>query len=103
MGKSISVHEVDGVDDSVISNTGLCGGAPLGGGPRGGGPLGGGPRGGGPRGGPPMMLYARGCPLVPSGCIRSETQATAGYAPPETVPSPFRQRQRRAPAYAPKN
>ena len=103
VGKSISVHEVDGVDDSVISNTGLCGGAPLGGGPRGGGPLGGGPRGGGPRGGPPMMLYARGCPLVPSGCIRSETQATAGYAPLETVPSSSRQRQRRAPAYAPKN
>ena len=89
--------------DSADFCTGLCGGAPRGGGPRGGGPLGGGPRGGGPRGGPPMVFYARGCPLVPSGCIRSETRATAGYASLETVPSPFRQRQWRAPAYAPKN
>ena len=73
--ESTSVREVR-LSTTIPGNfdfyTVLCGGAPRGGGPRGGGPLGGGPRGGGPRGGPPMVFYARGCPLVPSGCIRSE-------------------------------
>ena len=46
----------------------------------------------------------QGCPYQSgSPAVRSETRATAGYAPLETVPNPSRQRQRRAPAYAPKN
>ena len=94
-----SRRRVDSADFYAV----LCGGAPRGGGPRGGGPLGGGPRGGGPRGGPPMVFYARGCPLVPSGCIRSENGPRPATLLQRDRTKSFRQQQRRGAAYAPKN
>ena len=104
--ESTSVREVR-LSTTIPGNfdfyTVLCGGAPRGGGPRGGGPLGGGPRGGGPRGGPPMVFYARGCPLVPSGCIRSENGPRPATLLQRDRTKSFRQQQRRGAAYAPKN